>query len=204
MKMNFKVIFRYFIFMVSLSPLGILITRAFTDHLGANPVEKITHFTGSWTLKFILIALCVTPLKNIISVVFKWYWTDYTRTRRMLGLFAFFYACLHFLAYVALDRFFDFHDISKDIAKRPYITVGFTAFVLLIPLAVTSTKKMQKRLGKNWKRLHRIIYLIAVFAVIHFYWLVKADKRWPIIYGIILMVVFVLRILFQMFVRKKY
>jgi sulfoxide reductase heme-binding subunit YedZ len=196
--MNRFNVLRYFVFIAGFIPFLLLVQRTITNHLGANPVEKITHFTGDWTLKFILITLSVSPLQKIFILLFKWPWPQYTRIRRILGLYAFFYACLHFLTYLTLDRFFDFTDITKDIAKRPYITIGFAAFLMLVPLAMTSTISMQRKLGKNWKRLHRLIYLIAVFGVLHYYWLVKADRRWPIIYGLILLGLLIFRILHKL------
>jgi len=157
-----------------------LLYNGVTDNLGANPIETITRFTGSWTLRFLLITLAVSPLRRISG------WNHVIKLRRMLGLFAFFYACLHFSTYLVLDHFFDLHAISKDILKRPYVTTGFSALVLMIPLAVTSTTAMIRRLGKRWQRLHRLIYVIAIAGVIHFYWLVKADVRRPAMYGGIL------------------
>ena len=165
------------IFISSLTPLALLGWFALTDNLGANPIEVITHWTGDATIIFLLITLSVTPLRKISS------WNDAVKFRRMLGLFAFFYACLHFTTYIWLDQFFDFRGMIKDIAKRPFITVGFTSFVLLIPLAVTSTAAMVRRLGKRWQKLHRAIYVIAAAGVIHYWWLVKKDIRWPLIYG---------------------
>jgi sulfoxide reductase heme-binding subunit YedZ len=165
------------IFISSLTPLALLGWFALTDNLGANPIEVITHWTGDATIIFLLITLSVTPLRKISG------WNDAVKFRRMLGLFAFFYACLHFTTYIWLDQFFDFRGMIKDIAKRPFITVGFTSFVLLIPLAVTSTAAMVRRLGKRWQKLHRAIYVIAAAGVIHYWWLVKKDIRWPLIYG---------------------
>jgi sulfoxide reductase heme-binding subunit YedZ len=165
------------IFISSLTPLALLGWFALTDNLGANPIEVITHWTGDATIIFLLITLSVTPLRKISS------WNDAVKFRRMLGLFAFFYACLHFTTYIWLDQFFDVQSMIKDVAKRPFITVGFTSFVLLIPLAVTSTAAMVRRLGKRWQKLHRAIYVIAAAGVIHYWWLVKKDIRWPLIYG---------------------
>ena len=165
------------IFISSLTPLALLGWFAVTDNLGANPIEVITHWTGDATIIFLLITLTVTPLRKLFG------WNDAVKFRRMLGLFAFFYACLHFTTYIWLDQFFDFRGMIKDIAKRPFITVGFTSFVLLIPLAVTSTAAMVRRLGKRWQKLHRAIYVIAAAGVIHYWWLVKKDIRWPLIYG---------------------
>lgn len=146
--------------------------------LGANPIQKITFATGTWTLRFLVITLAITPLRKITSL--SWL----IKFRRMLGLFAFFYACLHFTTYIWLDQFFSWSSIVKDVAKRPFITAGFTAFVLMIPLAITSTRGMIRRLGgKRWQRLHRLVYFSAVAGVIHYYWQVKSDIRLPLLYG---------------------
>jgi sulfoxide reductase heme-binding subunit YedZ len=172
--------FKLAVFLTCLFPLGQLLYYGLTDDLTANPIEYITRFTGSWALIILLASLSVTPLRKITG------WNDLIKLRRMLGLFAFSYAVLHFATYMVLDLFFDFAAIAKDIFKRPYITVGFTAFALLIPLAVTSTSGMIRRLGKRWQQLHRLVYVAAIAAVIHFYWLVKADIRWPVMYGSVL------------------
>jgi methionine sulfoxide reductase heme-binding subunit len=168
------------VFLASVAPFGGLVYDALTDNLGANPIETITRATGIWTLTFLLITLSVSPLRRLSG----WHWL--IKLRRMLGLFAFFYACLHFATYVVLDQFFAAEEILKDIAKRPYITVGFTSFLLLIPLAITSTNTMIRRLGKRWQTLHRLVYLTAVGGIVHFLWLVKADTRRPIQYGMVL------------------
>jgi sulfoxide reductase heme-binding subunit YedZ len=179
------------IFLIALIPLTKLAINGYLDNLGANPIEKITHRTGYWTLTFLLITLTITPLRRLTG------WSWLVRLRRMLGLFAFFYACLHFLTYLVLDQFFDWANISKDIIKRPYITVGFAAFVLLIPLAITSTKRMTKLLGgKRWLQLHRLIYLIAIGGVIHFWWLVKKDITEPLNFSILLAVLLVIRLIY--------
>lgn len=164
------------LFLLCLIPLARLLWLGFHDGLGANPIEFITRSTGAWTLNFLLITLCVTPLRKLLNRPVL------LRYRRMLGLFAFFYAVLHFITYVWLDQFFDWQAILKDIAKRPFITLGFSAFVLLIPLAATSPKAMVKRLGRHWQTLHRTIYLIAVLGVAHYFWLVKKDVTMPLIY----------------------
>jgi sulfoxide reductase heme-binding subunit YedZ len=177
-----------FLFVCCLVPFFILVFNAASGNLGANPIEKVRLFTGDWTLYFLLITLAVTPLRKISG------WNELIRYRRMLGLYAFFYACLHFLSYLILDQFFDWEEIGRDIIKRPYITIGVAAFVLLIPMAVTSTNRMMKRLGKNWKKLHSLIYLITTLGVLHFLWLVKADIREPVLMGIILISLLVLRL----------
>jgi len=148
--------------------------------LGANPIETITKFTGSWALFILLASLSVTPLRKITG------WNELIKFRRMLGLFAFCYALLHFSTFLVLDHFFDFARIAKDIVKRPYVTAGFTALVLMIPLAVTSTSGMIRRLGKRWQQLHYLVYVIAILGVIHFYWLVKSDISRPAQYGAVL------------------
>ena len=176
------------LFPAALIPLARLGWKALHDGLGANPIEVITHSTGDWTLILVLTTLAVTPLRRLT----RQYWL--IGVRRMLGLFAFFYATLHFLTYIWLDKFFDFHEMLKDIAKRPFITVGFSAFVLLIPLALTSTKGSIRRLGKNWQRLHRLIYLTGILGVIHYWWLVKADIRKPREYAIVLAILLLYRI----------
>lgn len=171
------------VFLSCLAPLGLLAERAWYGGLGANPVEKVLRFNGHWTLVLLLVTLGVTPLRRLGG----WSWP--LRLRRMLGLFAFFYACLHFLSYVVLDQFFDWPAILKDIAKRPYITVGFPSFLLLIPLAVTSSDAMIRRLGgRNWKRLHRLVYLAAIGGVVHFWWLVKRDISEPLLFAAVLAV----------------
>ena len=174
-----------------LVPFGQLAYKAYTGDLGVNPIEFITHFTGDWALIFLLITLSVTPLRKISG------WNRLIQFRRMLGLFAFFYALLHFSTYIVLDHFFDFQRIMKDILKRPYVTVGFTAFVLMIPLAITSTAGMIRRLGKRWQQLHRLVYIAAIAGVIHFYWQVKADIRRPLQYGAILAILLGYRILIK-------
>jgi len=169
------------IFPLCLAPLGLLVWKAATAQLGANPIEAITHSTGDWTLRFVLITLAITPLRKLTGQ--PWL----IRFRRMLGLFAFFYGCLHFLTYIWLDQAFNIRSMAKDVYKRPFITLGFTAFVLLIPLAVTSTRKMIQRLGgRRWQWLHRLIYLSAAAAVVHFTWAMKKDIHRPIEYGIVL------------------
>jgi sulfoxide reductase heme-binding subunit YedZ len=166
------------VFLLSLVPLGILLWRAIHQELTANPIEFITHTTGDWTLRFLVITLAITPLRKILRL------PQLIRFRRMFGLFAFFYLCLHFGTWIGLDKFFDWNEMWKDVLKRRFITVGFTGFVLLIPLAITSTAGWIRRLGgRRWQRLHRAIYLSAVLGVIHYYWLVKSDVRKPLEYA---------------------
>jgi methionine sulfoxide reductase heme-binding subunit len=177
------------VFLACLIPFGRLLWRAFHNGLtgfpdnmdfGANPIEFITHATGDWTIRFLVITLAITPLRKILRQ------PQLIRFRRMLGLFAFFYGCLHFSTWIGLDKFFAWSDMWKDVQKRRFITVGFAAFVLMIPLAVTSTAGMIRRLGgKRWQMLHRAIYLSAILGVIHYYWLVKSDVRKPLLYAVI-------------------
>lgn len=186
------------VFLLALTPFVRLITAAFQDQLGANPIEKITHTTGYWTLTLLLITLSATPLRMLTN----WFWP--IRLRRMLGLFAFFYACLHFLTYLVLDQFFDWPAIVDDISKRPYITIGFTAFLLLIPLAITSTDTMARKIGgKNWRRLHALIYPISISGIIHFVWLVKKDLSRPAIFALLLTTLFLIRWLSQRYRHKR-
>src|SRR5215475_557 len=167
-------------FALCLIPFGQLLYRAYSEDLGANPIDTITRFTGSWALIFLLATLSVTPLRRITG------WNDLIKYRRMLGLFAFFYAALHFSTFLVLDHFFDWQRILKDIVKRPYVTAGFTGFIVMVPLALTSTAAMIRRLGKRWQQLHRLVYFAAIAGVVHFYWLVKADIRRPVQYGAVL------------------
>jgi len=178
---NIRWLIKPALFVISLVPLAVLIQKGLNNDLGANPVETINRFTGDWVLRFLLVTLAVTPLRRLFG------WNALLRYRRMLGLFAFFYVCLHFLSYAWLDQYFAIADIIKDVAKRPYITVGFACFLMLIPLAATSTNAMIRRLGaRRWQRLHRLVYLVGVGGIVHFLWLVKSDLREPLIYGAIL------------------
>lgn len=175
------------VFILCLLPLSWLIFALLTDQLGANPIEELTRETGEWTLRLLLVTLCMTPLRLAFG------WTLPVRVRRMLGLFAFFYVCVHLTTYIWLDQFFDWGEILRDIYKRRFITVGMLAFVLMVPLALTSTHKMMKRLGRNWKRLHQLVYVIPALGVLHFWWLVKADVRAPLVYAAILLVLLAMR-----------
>jgi methionine sulfoxide reductase heme-binding subunit len=172
------------VFVACLLPLGVLGARALgaLGGLGTNPVEFLTHATGDWTLRLLLLMLLASPLRRVTG------WTWPLRLRRMLGLFAFFYACVHLSIWIGLDLFFDWTLIGDDILNRPYITVGFTAWLLLIPLAVTSTDAMMRRLGRRWAQLHRLVYLVAILGVLHFWWLTRADYREPMLYAVILAV----------------
>jgi len=162
--------------------------QGYLDRLGANPVEHVIHFNGDWALRFLLITLAITPLRRLTG------WNKAIRFRRMLGLFAFFYVTVHLTIYLVVDLGGFWSQLLTEIAKRPYITVGFTAWLLLIPLALTSTNAMMRRLGRNWQRLHKLVYLIAMLGVLHFLWLVKADHREPAIYLGVLIVLFLLRL----------
>jgi len=171
------------VFVLCLVPLGLLLWNFYRDELGANPIEYITRATGDWTLRFLLITLAVTPLRKTFAL------PNLIRFRRMLGLFAFFYALLHFTTYIWLDKFFDLAEMWKDVMIRRFITVGFAAFLLLIPLAITSTRGWIRRLGgRRWQWLHRAIYVSAICGVIHYYWLVKSDVRAPLTYAAVLAV----------------
>ena len=166
------------VFALCLVPTGLLAWKALHNDLGANPIEFITHATGDWTLRFLIITLAITPLRKLLRL------PDLIRFRRMFGLFAFFYGCLHFTTYIWLDKFFDVSEMLKDVEKRKFITVGFTAFILMIPLALTSTAGWIRRLGgRRWQMIHRAIYISAIAGVIHYYWLVKSDVRKPLFYG---------------------
>src|SRR5581483_972531 len=176
-------------FVVCLGPAFVLTWKGFHNLLGANPIDVITRSTGRWTLTFLLITLSITPLRRITRLAWL------IRFRRMLGLFAFFYGSLHLMTYVWLDKFFDVHDLLHDIAKRRFITAGMTAWVLMLPLALTSTAGWIRRLGgKRWQKLHRLIYFSAAAGVVHFIWLVKADLRKPLTYGAVLVVLLAFRI----------
>lgn len=187
------------IFLVAMLPVAKLGIGACTDGLGANPIEKITRVTGYWTLTLLLITLTATPLR----LMWKWHWP--TRIRRMLGLFAFFYGSLHVLTYLILDQFFDWTAIAADIVERPYITVGFPSFILMIPLALTSSDRMIKRLGgKRWRWLHRLIYPIAIGGVAHYAWLVKKDLTNPLIFGTLLAILFGIQLLYRFRTYSKH
>ena len=179
------------VFVAALYPLARIVLFGFTGGLGANPIEFITRSTGLWTLVFICITLAVTPLRKLTG------WNALLRFRRMLGLYAFFYAALHFTTYFWFDKWFDIAAIVKDIGKRPFITVGFAAFVLLVPLAVTSPKAMVRKLGRRWQTLHRAIYPIAALAILHFWWMKagKHDLILPKIYGAIVIALLGWRVL---------
>ena len=186
------------VFLVCLIPLGMLVWRGLNKGLGANPVEFIQLTTGRWTLRFLVFTLCVTPFRKLLKL------PDLIRFRRMLGLFAFSYLCIHFLTYLVLDQSLDLSAIWKDVAKRPFITVGFLGFLLLLPLAITSTAGWIRRLGgKRWQALHRAIYFAAVCGVIHYYWKVKSDVRMPLFYGALVGILLLWRLGDWLFKRRS-
>ena len=180
--------FKPFVFIICLWPLGTIILDIYYNDLGAEPVKKIMNHFGEWTLIFICLTLTMSPLKRITNLGF---WIKF---RRMLGLFVFFYATIHLLTYVGLDYRFDWEPIINDVIKKKYIFIGFSAWLLLIPLAITSSQKMIKILGRNWKNLHRLVYVIAVFGSLHYIWLSKTIFFKPLIYTLIIVVLFALRI----------
>lgn len=179
------------LFTLALVPLARLIWLGVNDDLTANPVEFVERSTGTWALAILLITLSMTPIRLLTGVVWQ------IQLRRMMGLFMFFYACLHFTTYIWLDHWFDWMAITKDIAKHPYVLVGFSAFVLSIPLAVTSNHFMMRKLRENWKKLHAVVYLVAIFGVLHFFWLVKKDIREPLAYAIVLTVLLGIRLYYK-------
>jgi sulfoxide reductase heme-binding subunit YedZ len=173
---------------IGLIPAAWLVVRFFTDDLGANPIEEVTHETGTWALRLLLASLAVTPLRRILGS------RPSLRYRRTLGLLAFGYATLHFSTWMVLDHFFDWQAIVEDIFERPYVTAGFTAFVCLLPLALTSTRASVRRLGKRWVRLHKLAYAAAAAAVVHYWWLVKSDVTEPFYYAAALALLLVARL----------
>jgi methionine sulfoxide reductase heme-binding subunit len=180
---RYRFVYKPAVFTASLVPFALLLGGAFGIlglSLGADPIERILHSCGKTALNFLLLTLLVTPVRQITG------FTHLIRLRRMLGLFAFFYAVLHFAVYLILDRTLDWGEVIEDIGKRPYITIGFTALVILIPLAITSTNKMMRRLGRRWQKLHQLVYLATILGVWHYYWQVKKDVREPLIYAGIL------------------
>lgn len=195
---SWRVALKPVVFLTCLLPLSLLVWSALTGGLSANPIDDITDTTGRWTLRFLLITLSVRPFRQITG------WSHLMRFRRTVGLFAFFYASLHFMTYIWLDQFFDFTSILKDIPQRPFITAGFVGFLSLIPLALTSTKKWIVRLGgKYWQLLHRLIYLSAAAGVCHYLWMVKADTLRPLTYGIILSILLGFRIFMSLRLRSS-
>ena len=178
------------VFFSCLAPLGWLLWQAFSEGLGANPIEKVIRRTGDWTLIFLLITLGISPLRHLTG------WNRPNGLRRMMGLYAFFYACLHFMTYVGIDQFFSWESIVEDVMNHKRIAVGFASFILLIPLAMTSSDRMIRRLGvKRWRALHQLVYLAAVGGVIHYLWLVKKDRQTPLIYAGVLAVLLGYRVM---------
>ena len=182
------------VFLLCLMPFVMLLIATIDDNLGTNPVETLTHETGQWALRFLLIGLAVTPLRRLLKTAWL------IKFRRMLGLFAFFYATLHFITYLWLDQFFDWHEIIIDIPKRPFITIGFVSLLLLLPLVLTSTNAMQRRLGKKWLALHKLVYVIPVLVLIHFVWSLKVDYSEPLSYALVLILLLLMRLIYD---RKK-
>jgi len=184
-----KILAKAVVFLLCLVPALRLLWSFHKDALGPNPVENITHTTGDWTIYFLLITLSITPLRRLLNQ------PSLIGFRRMLGLFAFFYGCLHLTTYLWLDQSFDWSGIWKDIYKRPYITAGFTGWALMVPLALTSTAWSIRKLGgKRWQQLHRLIYFSALAGVVHYYWLVKSDVRLPLLYASILLILLFYRL----------
>ena len=186
-----KKYFKPSVFILSTVPFIIIVYKIFLNQLGPEPIKEITHHTGEWTLLFIIFTLAMSPLKQITNM------NIWISIRRMLGLFVFFYASLHMLTYVGLDYRFDINEISKDILTKRFIFVGFAAWLLLVPLALTSSKKMMKIFKQYWKKIHRLIYLIALLGVTHFIWLVKKDITEPLIYLLIILFLLVFRVKFK-------
>ena len=186
-----KKYFKPSVFILSTVPFIIIVYKIFLNQLGPEPIKEITHHTGEWTLLFIIFTLAMSPLKQITNM------NIWISIRRMLGLFVFFYASLHMLTYVGLDYRFDINEISKDILTKRFIFVGFAAWLLLVPLALTSSKKMMKIFKQYWKKIHRLIYLIALLGVTHFIWLVKKDITEPLIYLLIILFLLAFRVRFK-------
>ena len=186
------------VFLLCLVPVGILGWRFLHSDLTPNPIEFITHFTGDWAIRLLVTTLLITPLRRLLGL------PDLVRYRRMLGLFTFFYACLHFITWFAVDKLFDFHEIGKDFVKRRFIIAGLVAFTSMIPLAITSTTGWIRRLGgRRWQALHRLIYLTGIAAVVHYYWLVKSDVRLPVLYGTLVALALSYRIIIWMVARLR-
>ena len=195
MKFSARYLVRAVLFLALLTPLVVYTYGFFSGAAGANPIEFVTRRAGDWGLRILLMTLAISPLARVTG------WSVLVRYRRMFGLFAFFYVCVHLSLYVSLDKFFDIGEILDDVIKRPFITAGFSSFLLLIPLAVTSTRGMVEWLQHRWVLLHRLVYLIAVLAVLHFWWMVKADTREPAIYAGVLAVLLGFRLFF--YVRRR-
>jgi len=197
-KLFLKKTYKPFVFILCLLPAAILVQGAINNELGVNPSETMTRTTGAWALYFIIFTLSITPLRQLLH----WGWL--TKFRRMLGLYAFFYACLHLLTYIWFDKFFDWNEIVKDIIKRPFITIGFMTFLLLTPLSFTSTKQMMQRLKKNWKKLHQLIYPVAILGVLHYFLMTKADYKQPLIFLVAVIVLLAYRFFRYIQKTKKF
>jgi methionine sulfoxide reductase heme-binding subunit len=177
------------VFVLCLVPLGALVYRTIQHQLGPNPIEFLTHATGDWTIRFLVFTLAITPLRKTLKM------PELIRFRRMLGLFAFSYACMHFSVWLVFDKFFDLSEMWKDVEKRRFITVGMAALLLMVPLALTSTAGWIRRLGgRRWRMIHRAIYASAILGVIHYYWLVKSDERKPLFYGALVAILLLWRV----------
>ena len=179
---------KWLTWLVGLAPTAWLAVGFFRETLGANPIEKVILVEGRWALGFLLATMAVTPVRRLLG------WNQVVRLRRLMGLFAFYHACVHFMAYVGLDQFFALAYIVEDVLERRFITAGFISLVLLVPLAVTSTKGWIRRLGKRWRRLHRLAYVAAALGVLHFFWKVRADTFWPLVSALALAGLFAVRI----------
>jgi sulfoxide reductase heme-binding subunit YedZ len=186
-KKRSRLLLKGLVWLLGLAPAVWLLWRGFTDRLGANPIEEVLHQLGDTALIFLLVTLSITPIRRLTG------WTSLAPLRRPVGLFAFFYLTMHFLCYAIVDQTLDWEFIIEDVVMRPYILVGFTAWLLLIPLAITSTKGWIRRLKKNWQRLHRLVYVSTSLGVLHFYWQVKADTYWPIVATSVLVGLMLLR-----------
>ena len=185
--------FKSAVFLLSLWPIYIIIYQLIYNKLGPEPVDRVINHFGEWTLIFVLLTLSMTPLKKITNSL------EWIKFRRMLGLFTFFYASIHMLSYVGLDYRFDFYPLIDDVLKKKFIFIGFSAWLLLIPLAITSSDKMVRILKKNWKKLHRLVYIVSIFGVLHFIWLSKTIFFKPLIFLIILIILLLFRINFKRF-----
>lgn len=183
-------LYKFSVFILCLLPISLLLYKFYFDELGANPFEALTRQSGEWTLRFLLITLSLTPLKMLLSKSWP------LKFRRMLGLYTFFYASIHLLTYVWFDQFFDWTEIWVDIVKRPFITIGMLSWFILLPLAMTSTKGMKKRVGRYWKKLHQAVYLIGMLVLLHYFMLVKADYWWPVLYSLFFIVLMAFRFQF--------
>lgn len=185
------------LFILGLLPLLRLLWLGFNDDLGANPVEFIEHSTGTWALVSLLLSLAISPLKQMLG------WSWLLLYRRMLGLYMFFYACLHFLSYLWLDHWFDWAEIIHDISEHPYVLVGFTALVLSLPLALTSNQYMVRKLKRRWKTLHQLVYPIAILVILHYWWLVKQDITQPALYALVLALLLLARIYYKFGIKAQ-